>query len=75
MGREKDASEMLPSELAVWMDAKAAEEAAATQRGQERKSRAGEGKGPQDQMRHPRCGKKGVGRAKTSGCPVTAAKA
>lgn len=48
MGREKDASEMLPSELAVWMDAKAAEEAAAMQKGQERKSRAGQekGKGP-----------------------------
>lgn len=32
------------------------------QRGQERKSRAGEGKMPQDQIRHPRRGKKGVGK-------------
>lgn len=75
MGREKDASETLLSELTLRMDVKTAEKAEATQRGQERKSRAGEGKVPQDQIWHPRHGKKGVGRAKTSGCPVAAEKA
>lgn len=75
VGREKDASETLLSELTLRMDVKTAEKAAATQRGQERRNRAGEGKVPQDQIWHPRRGKNGMGRAKTSGCPVAAEKA
>lgn len=71
VGRENDASEMLPSELAVRMDMKTGD---AEGPGEEEQGRSRE-KGPQDQIRRPRHGKKGVGRAKTSGCPVAAAKA